>query len=420
MVVLVALNSSFSITNAQENTTNDNAVWIQKDLPQVIRSAIHQPPKNKADDAGSLLLIPIVASNPATGFMLGVGGQYAVKLPGSDLYSSFNGSTQFTSKGQKLFLVKNSIYTRDNKFYLNGDWRYMIFSQPTYGLGTNAPESGILDYQFGLDGIEANEDSLAQPMRFNLAKFYQTISMKILDGFYVGIGYNFDSYTKIVDEKLKLNPGDTIFTSHYFYNQYYGFGSEKYFSSALNFNLVWDSRDNMINPYKGYYGMVSWRGGLELLGNKENTNFFQVEYRSYHSLSKRIPRHLIAFWFMGNFSKNGEFPYLLLPATGYDQRGRSGRGYVQGRYRGNNFVYGETEYRFPLSGEGGVLGGVLFVNTTTADNPVKQLKLFDSVKLGYGVGLRIMADKRSRTNLSIDFGFGQNSMGFYLAASETF
>jgi hypothetical protein len=31
-----------------------------------------------------------------------------------------------------------------------------------------------------------------------------------------------------------------------------------------------------------------------------------------------------------------------------------------------------------------------------------------------------MADKRSRTNLAIDFGFGENSGGFYLSASETF
>ena len=41
-------------------------------------------------------------------------------------------------------------------------------------------------------------------------------------------------------------------------------------------------------------------------------------------------------------------------------------------------------------------------------------------KAGYGAGLRIMVDKRSRTNLAVDFGFGQKSFGFYLAASETF
>jgi len=68
-------------------------VWVQKDLPQIISSAMGKPPVNKSDNKGSLLLIPIVASNPATGFIVGMGKQYAPKFKGSDRYSSFNGST---------------------------------------------------------------------------------------------------------------------------------------------------------------------------------------------------------------------------------------------------------------------------------------------------------------------------------------
>ena len=83
-------------------------------------------------------------------------------------------------------------------------------------------------------------------------------------------------------------------------------------------------------------------------------------------------------------------------------------------------VYGEAEYRFPISKCGGILGGVLFLNATTTDNSALSLNLFESIKPGYGGGLRIMVDKRSRTNLAVDVGFGQKSFGFYLAASETF
>ena len=176
-----------------------------------------------------------------------------------------------------------------------------------------------------------------------------------------------------MDEKLKLNPGDSLITSHYAYNTIYGFSTEKYYSSALNMNLIFDSRDNMINSYKGIYAMLSWRGGLKILGNKYSTNLFSFEWRSFHPLSKSNPRHLLAFWLMGNFSKAGDFPYMILPATAYDQRGRSARGYTQGRFRGDNLLYGEAEYRFPLSKPGGVLGGVLFVNATTADNPKQDL-----------------------------------------------
>ncbi len=44
--------------------------------------ALNKPPKVKPDSEGSLLLLPIIGSNPATGFMFGVGGQYAFKVPG--------------------------------------------------------------------------------------------------------------------------------------------------------------------------------------------------------------------------------------------------------------------------------------------------------------------------------------------------
>jgi outer membrane protein assembly factor BamA len=257
-------------------------------------------------------------------------------------------------------------------------------------------------------------------MKFDFARIHQSVSIKIIDNFYAGLGYNYDSYFKIVDEKLRLNPGDTLITSHYAYNTHYGFNTDQYYSSALNVNLIFDTRDNMINAYKGIYAMVAWRGGLKILGNKDNTNTFQFEWRSFHPLSKSNPRHLIAFWLMGNFSKEGELQYMILPATAYDQRGRSSRGYTQGRFRGASLLYGEAEYRFPISKPGGILGGVVFANATTADNKAQDLKLFGSVKPGYGFGLRIMADKKSRTNLAVDYGFGNKSSGFYLAASETF
>jgi outer membrane protein assembly factor BamA len=257
-------------------------------------------------------------------------------------------------------------------------------------------------------------------MEFNFIRFHQSVSFRILDSFYAGFGYAYDGYSKIVDEKLRLEPGDTLITSHFAYNTIYGFSKTDYFSSAVNANLVYDTRDNMLNPYRGVYAFFSWRGGLKFLGNDRNANFLQFEWRSFHPISKILPRHLIGFWVMGGFVPAEQYPYLILPATAYDQRGRSGRGYTQGRFRGPNMIYSEAEYRFPISKPGGVLGGVVFINATTTDNPFLRLNLLESVKAGYGAGLRIMVDKASRTNLAVDAGFGQRSFGFYLAASETF
>jgi hypothetical protein len=405
---------------AQETQISIDSICPPKDISDVIRTALNKPLKVKTADASSLLLVPIIGSNPATGFMFGVGGQYAFKMPESERFSLISGSLQATTKDQFLFLVKNNIYSRKEKIFYTGDWRFLIFSQSTYGLGTNSPEGGILDYQYNLGGLETSSDSLTQPMKFNFGRLHQSVNFKVGNGIYLGLGYQFDAYLDIVDEKLRLNPGDSLITSHYAYSRYYGFDLEKYYSSAINANFIIDTRDNMIMPYEGILLSVGWRGALKVVGNKNNANMFQAEWRSFHGLSIKNPAHLIGFWALVNLTPEGDFPYMILPATGYDQRSRSSRGYTQGRFRGNNYAYTEAEYRFPISKCGGLLSGVLFVNGTTANNTIQDLKLFESIKAGYGLGLRVMLDKYSRSNLTLDYAFGEKSSGFYLAVSETF
>ena len=150
-VLIVLLNLLTFERSYGQDTLSVNADHVtQRDLGDVIRKALNKPPKEKPESSGSLILLPIIGSNPATGFMVGVGGQYAFKVPESTLYSAFSGSIQVTTKSQLLFLLKNNLYTKNNNFFLSGDWRFQIFSQDTYGLGTNSPEGGIVDYQYSL------------------------------------------------------------------------------------------------------------------------------------------------------------------------------------------------------------------------------------------------------------------------------
>ncbi len=404
--------------NAQE-TTSDSAC-AQRDLSDVLRNALHKPPKVKSDKSSSFIAFPIIGSNPATGFMVGLGGQYAFKMPESSKYSMMSGSLQATTKSQYLVIFKNNIYTRKEKLFFTGDWRFQIFSQSTYGLGTSSPEGGILDYQFGLAGMETTDDSLAQPMKYNFLRIHQGMAFKLKPNIYLGFGLMLDGYSKIEDEKLRLLPGDSLITSHYAYSKKYGFEPDQYYASALHASFVIDKRDNMIQPYTGYFLDIGFRGALEFLGSQKNASMTNIEWRSYHNVSPRNPAHLVAFWLIGEFSPEGQLPYMTLPATSYDQRSRSGRGYTQGRFRGNQYTYGEAEYRFPISKCGGVWSGVAFLNATSANNPMSKESIFETVQPGYGLGLRIMLDKSTRTNLTLDYGFGKKSSGFYLAVSETF
>jgi hypothetical protein len=86
----------------------------------------------------------------------------------------------------------------------------------------------------------------------------------------------------------------------------------------------------------------------------------------------------------------------------------------------NGFAYGEVEYRGTLT-RNGLLGMVAFLNTTTVTNLDNDERLFDSFATAGGAGLRLLINKRSKTNLCFDFGIGkQGSRGVYLAVQEVF
>jgi len=107
-------------------------------------------------------------------------------------------------------------------------------------------------------------------------------------------------------------------------------------------------------------------------------------------------------------------------AIGEDQKGRSGRAYIAGRYRGEDYIYAEVEYRFPISQCSKIIGGVLFANATTTSNRSTNVKLFDYIRPAVGIGFRFMMNKQFRNNVNLDFGFGYKAKGFYFSGTETF
>lgn len=83
---------------------------------------------------------------------------------------------------------------------------------------------------------------------------------------------------------------------------------------------------------------------------------------------------------------------------------RSPRSNTAARYRAND-----------------LLGMVVFANTTTISNRQEGEQLFDNFASGAGAGLRLLLNKRSRTNLAFDIGFGQHgNRGVYLTVQEAF
>ena len=393
-----------------QNTDESVKTCPVKSLPELFKKkdSVHvlKPKKNNF-----FLIIPVIGSQPATGFSYGVVTQYTFKgKKVDDKYSSINLGATYTEKKQVLINVKNSVMLNNNKMFLSGDWRFYIFSQPNYGLGTDIIPPKYRDDDFDLMDLQ-------EPMDYNYVKFHQTASWEIKNNYYVGAGVHLDWYTTITDTNLNIAEGQ--YTNHYNYSQKYGYNENEYFVNGLSLNLLYDSRDNQINTNHGMFANINYRFNPALTKSQHASNVLFMEYRYFMPLSKYNEQHVFSVWATGQFVTVGTVPYLNLPSIGWDQRSRSGKGYTQGLFRGQKMVYFESEYRFPISCNQ-LISGTVFANFTTATDKDRGIRLFEYVQPAVGVGLRILIDKATRTNLVLNYAWGRHSKAFYLNAGESF
>lgn len=398
----------FNVT--AQNIQDSVKVCPVKSLPELFKKKdsvlVLKPNKNNF-----FLVIPIIGSQPATGFSYGAVTQYTFKgKKEGDKYSSVNLGAIYTEKHQVIINFKNSVMLNNNKIFLNGDWRFYIFSQANYGLGSDIIPSRNRDAGFELNVLK-------EPMNYNYLKFHQTASYEIKNNYYIGAGVHLDWYTTITDENLNVSEG--IYTNHYNYSKKYGYNENEYFVNGLSLNLLYDSRDNQINTNHGMFANINYRFNPALSKYQHASNVLFMEYRYFLPLSKYNEQHVFSIWATGQFVTAGTVPYLNLPSIGWDQRSRSGKGYTQGLFRGQKLVYFESEYRFPISCNQ-LISGTVFTNFTTASDKDREVSLFQYIQPAIGVGLRILIDKATRTNLVLNYAWGRHSKAFYLNAGESF
>jgi len=403
---------------AQANDTLHNRL----DLIDIIRGD-QAKRKDHSQQKVMRIIMPLITSSPATGVSFGVTGSalwFNGERENTDI-SNLAAVAMVTTKKQLQFVLRSAIYTNENKWMLMNDWRFFKFSQPTYGLGSAAPGYTLPEDGFHLLGLNTSTLESGQMMLFNHLKLAQYAMYKVIGELYAGLGYGLSYHYKIEDQRLDLNPEDSIFiTSHYAYSIDRGFDPESYSTSGFNFNLSIDTRDNGVNAYKGHFAWLSYQVNSEWLGSSKRGGMLWAEYRTFIGLSKHHRHNVLGFWTFANVA-TGKVPYLDLPSTGWDMNGSSARGYAQGRYRGEGYVYGEVEWRFPISQHNGLWGGVLFANISTLSNKDEDEAVFENFNPAGGVGLRFKALKRARLNFYLDYAFGQNgSHGLYFGLGEFF
>ncbi|HCL82752.1 MAG TPA: hypothetical protein DIC22_02200, partial [Chitinophagaceae bacterium] len=176
-------------------------------------------------------------------------------------------------------------------------------------------------------------------------------------------------------------------------------------------------RRNPINPEKGVYANILFQPKFMFMGSDASWQSLLLEFRTYLKFPSES-NNILALWSYNWFTLGGTPPYLLLPSTGWDEYINTGRGYIQGRFRSLNMIYQEAEYRFGIS-RNRLFGGVVFLNAETFSDMATGR--YEVIAPGAGLGIRIMLNKFSRTNIAIDYGWGtQGSQGFSVNLGEVF
>lgn len=288
--------------------------------------------------------------------------------------------------------LRSSIWLKDNTWNIQGDIRFLVYPQYTWGLGSS---------HSNIDKILVDN---------NYIRFYQSALKRITPYFFAGGGYNIDYHSSVKSDNPNIDLKQ--FTG---YN--YGTGSSSV-SSGINLSALYDTRNNSINPMPGSYVNIVYRINPAFLGSNDSWNSLYIDVRKYVPLNpaNKNQQNTLAFWsyFWTVFNSNA--PYLDLPSIGWDPYNRSGEGIDQNRYRGKSLFYFESEYRRDITSNG-LLGFVLFANINSISG---SGTLFTSWHPAAGTGLRIKFNKGSNTNIGIDYGFSKGYNAIILNLGETF
>jgi hypothetical protein len=297
-------------------------------------------------------------------------------------------------KGRYSLGFRSNIYTDKNKWNIQGDTRFSLYPEYVYGtkLNNNQNKKLLITYKY--------------------IRFYQTVLKQIKPYLLVGMGYNLDYHINV--ETL---PDTTIALPKFLGYPYGTQANKNSLSSGITFNLLYDTRNNSLNPLPGAYLNFIYRVNPYFLGNGNSTwKSIYVDGRKYIDLDGP-KRRVLALWSYVWTALNNDVPYLDLPGIGYEPYQRSGRGIEQNRYRGKSLVYVEGEYRRDFRDDG-LLGYVVFANMNVTSGPGNAS--FTGPHPAIGAGLRVKFNKKSNTNIALDFGVSKGYSSLTVNLGEAF
>ena len=330
----------------------------------------------------SLFGYPFAYYTPETQFAVGAGGIATFYL-GEDIIlrpSKVTLSGYYTSNKQYSISFVPQFYFYKNKYFFSMDVKYEFIVDKFYGVGSDTPE--------------------IQNPEYSANNFYVTVEFRLpftsRDDLKFGLLFDYKNF-RLADKKS--NP--------YLLNDYADFTKAK--TLGLGFLWAWDTRNSIFFPTDGHYSKLLTEFYFREIGSDYDFNKIEFDIRNYFPLYEI---NTVGFQIYGKLAR-GNPPFYELPALGGQYLMR---GYYQGRFRDNNYLAAQIEYRRYVWKR---IGFVVFFGMGDVAHKFNEMRIRD-MKYSYGFGVRYQFNVIEKVNLRADFGFGKNTSGVYFGIEEVF
>lgn len=326
----------------------------------------------KVEDGFKFMPLPYIDYNRSLGFTLGFLPlmMYDVSKTDTISPSSLTGALgMYTTTDSWFAVVFNQWYLKEDKYRVKfvagtGNINFQFFLK-------HPISPGYIDYNTVADFIMIE------------------LQRKVYKDLYLGINY---SYSK-TETQFDV-PGVPKLVD---------------FFNGVGAVASYDVRDNVYYPRKGFIGNLNYTSFPEFLDNKFISNKIEIDYNHFYGLKNKkdiVATRLYAGFGIGDLNFNQQFVV-----------GRTDiRGYSLGKYRGDQILALQGEYRYNPFKKLGFVGfaglATIFGSVNDDDNGV--------LLPGIGTGIRYVVFEKNHMNVGLDFAVGKDDWGMYFKVGESF
>ena len=345
---------------------------------QLLNDTLRDPAQPK------LINYPTIAYSPETRWEFGVSSLYIYSAQNdmSNRLSELKAFTFYTLENQYGLWLDHAVYTDENLWFIYGKVRYQSFPLFYYGVGPDSPK----EYTALIDG------------NYTLVK--ERFLRAVVPSLYVGLELDYQRLGNVSYANTAANfEAPEI-------------GANGSTNLGLGLGVLYDNIHNAMNPREGVYSEWAFLNYSNVFGSDFNFTSYVTDNRVYRPMGKN---GVLAAQVYGQFTA-GEAPFNMLALMGGESLMR---GYYLGRYRDQNLVAAQLEYRIlPFSGSK-KWGASAFLAAGQVYG-TQNTFAWDAMLPTAGAGLRYLIFPEEDIYTRIDLAFTREGSGVYFFIGEAF